>query len=159
MKILNTLSTALLIALFSSQVFADITLKTTAEIEVKQTDTSGKVKISRIPANTVIPGNEVIYTIKARNTGNQNADNVIVTNPVPVQMRYVDGSASGEGADITFSVDGGKSYAKPDKLTVKDKDGNSKPATASDYTNVRWIFNFALKPGQEAAVWFRAEVR
>ena len=159
MKTLNTLSTILLLAMFSSQVVADIKLKTIAEMEVKKTNAKGEVTIKREAVKTATPGTEVIYTIKARNTGKENANSVVVTNPIPKQMTYIDGSAFGAGTDITFSVDGGKNYAKPNKLTVKDKDGKDIPATASDYTTVRWIFNFALKPGQEAAVWYRAKVK
>jgi len=159
MKTLNTLSTVLLLAMFSGNVLADIKLKTVAEMEVKKTNAKGEVTIKREAVKTAVPGTEVIYTIKARNTGKQNANSVVVTNPVPKQMTYVDGSAFGAGTDITFSVNDGKRYAKPNKLTVKDKDGKEIPATANDYTNVRWTFNFTLKPGQEAAVWYRAKVK
>ena len=159
MKTLNTLSTVLLLAMFSGYAVADIKLKTIAEMEVKKTNAKGEVIIKREAVKTAVPGTEIIYTIKAKNTGNQNATSVVVTNPVPKQMIYVDGSAFGAGTDITFSVDGGKKYAKPNKLTVKDKDGKDVPATAKDYTNVRWTFTFALKPGQEAPVWYRARVK
>ena len=159
MKTFNTLSTVLVLTMFSSLALADIKLKTVAEIEVKKTNARGEVTIKREPVKTAVPGTEVIYTIKARNTGNQGANSIVVTNPIPKQMIYVDGSAFGAGTDVTFSVDDGKNYAKPDKLTVKDKDGNTIPATANDYTNVRWTLNFTLEPGQEAAVWYRAKVK
>lgn len=159
MKTLKTLSAVLLLALFSSHVVADIKLKTIAETEVKKTNANGEVTIQRESVKTAVPGTEVIYTIKAHNTGKQNASSVVVTNPIPRQMTYVEGSAFGSGTDVTFSVDGGKTYAKPDKLTVKDNDGKDQPATAKDYTNVRWTFNFTLEPGKEAAVWYRAKVK
>lgn len=159
MKTLNTLSTVLILAMFSGHVVADIKLKTVAEVEVKHTNARGEVTIKREAVKTAVPGTEIIYTIKARNTGKQDANSVVVTNPVPKQMSYVEGSAFGSGTDITFSVDGGKTYAKPNKLTVKDKDGKNIPATANDYTTVRWTFNFALEPGKEAAVWYRAKVK
>ena len=92
MKILNLISTALLLMMFSSQVFADIKLKTVAEIEIKKTSAKGEVTIKREPVKTAVPGTEVIYTIKARNTGKQDANSVVVTNPVPKQMTYVDAS-------------------------------------------------------------------
>lgn len=159
MKKLNILTTVLLLTMFSSHVIADIKLKTIAETEVKQVNAKGEVTIKRAAVKTAVPGTEVIYTIKARNTGKQNASSVVVTNPIPKQMTYVEGSAFGSGTNITFSVDDGKKYAKPGNLTVKDKNGKDVPATAKDYTNVRWTFNFALEPGKEAAVWYRARVK
>ena len=159
MKALIKLSTLLILTAFSSQVMAQIEVKTVAEIEVTEIDKQGKKIIKRAAPTTVVPGTEVIYTITAKNTGNEPADNIVVTNPVPKETVYVDGSAFGAGTNITFSVDGGKSYANAEKLTVKDKAGKVRAATADDYTHVRWTFQFNLQPGQEAPVWYRARVK
>ena len=159
MKTLIKLSTLLILAMFSSQVMAQIELKTVAEVEVTEIDKQGKKIVKRTAPTNVVPGTEVIYTITAKNTGNEPADNIVVTNPVPKETVYVDGSAFGAGTNITFSVDGGKSYAKAGKLTVKDKAGKDRAATAKDYTHVRWTFQFNLQPGQEAPVWYRARVK
>ena len=159
MKALIKLSTLLILAMFSVQAMAQIEVKTVAEIEVTEIDKQGKKVVKRKPAATVVPGTEVIYTITAKNTGNEPADNIVVTNPVPKETVYVDGSSFGAGTIITFSVDGGKSYAKAEKLTVKDKAGKPLAATAEDYTHVRWTFQFNLQPGQEAPVWYRARVK
>ena len=159
MKSLIKLSTLLILAMFSVQAMAQIEVKTVAEIEVTETDKQGKKIVKRVAPTSVVPGTEVIYTITAKNTGTEPADNIVVTNPVPKETVYVDGSAFGAGANITFSVDGGKSYAKAETLTVKDKAGKPRPATAKDYTHVRWTFQFNLQPGQEAPVWYRARVK
>ena len=159
MKTLIKLSTLLILTAFSSQVLAQIEVKTVAEIEVTEIDKQGKKTVKRTAATNVIPGTEVIYTITAKNTGNEPADNIVVTNPVPKQTVYVDGSAFGAGTNITYSVDGGKSYDKAEKLTVKDKAGKPRAATAKDYTHVRWTFQFNLQPGQEAPVWYRVRVK
>jgi len=159
MKTLIKLSALLILAMFSSQSMAQIEVKTVAEIEVTEIDKQGKKVVRRTAATSVVPGTEVIYTITAKNTGAEPADNIVVTNPVPKETVYVDDSAFGAGTNITFSVDGGKSYAKAEKLTVKDKAGKSRAATAKDYTHVRWTFQFNLQPGQEAPVWYRARVK
>lgn len=159
MKTTIKISTLLILAAFSSQALAQIEVKTVAEIEVTEIDKQGKKTVKRVPPSKVVPGTEVIYTITAKNTGNEPADNIVVTNPVPKETVYVDGSAFGAGTNITFSVDGGKSYAEAEKLTVKDQAGKPRAATAKDYTHVRWTFQFNLQPGQEAPVWYRVRVK
>ena len=159
MKALIKLSALLILTAFSSQAMAQIDVKTIAEIEVMEIDKQGKKIVKRTAPTNVVPGTEVIYTITAKNTGNEPADNIVVTNPVPKETVYVDGSAFGAGTNITYSVDGGKSYDKAEKLTVKDKAGKPRAATAKDYTHVRWTFQFNLQPGQEAPVWYRVRVK
>lgn len=159
MKTLLKISSVFLLTFFAGQAIAAIELKTKAEIEITVIDDKGKKKIKRTPASRVIPGTEVIYTITATNTGKQAAAKINVKDPVPKDMLYIDGSASGKNTLITFSVDGGKTYAKAKKLFVKDSDGKSVRATAKDYTDIRWAFQFVLKPKQSASVWFKAKVK
>lgn len=159
MKTLIKLSTLLILAMFSAHAMAQIEVKTVAEIEVTEINDKGEKIVKRTAATNVVPGTEVIYTITAKNTGTEPADNIVVTNPVPDQTVYVDGSAFGAGTNITFSVDGGKSYDKAQNLKVKDKAGQSHNAKAEDYTHVRWALQFNLQPGQEAPVWYRVRVK
>lgn len=159
MKRLITISASLLLAVFSSQLMAQIEVTTVAETEVTETDAQGNRTIKRTAAVSVIPGTEVIYTITAKNTGTEAASNIVVKNPVPANTVYVDGSAFGADTVITFSVDGGKSYDSASKLTVKDASGNTRAATAEDYTHVRWSLQVELKPDQQADVWYRARVK
>jgi uncharacterized repeat protein (TIGR01451 family) len=159
MKALITLSTALMLSLASNHALADIELTTISELEITEVNAQGVKTVKRVPAKTVVPGSIVVYTITAKNTGAQPADNVVVTNPIPQQMRYIDGSATGAGTDITFSVDGGKKYAQPEKLNVKDATGKPRPATPEDYTHVRWTFTSSLQAGQATPVSYRAQVK
>jgi uncharacterized repeat protein (TIGR01451 family) len=159
MKLLINISAGLLLAVFSSQLMAQIEVTTIAETEVTETDAQGNETVKRTAAVSVIPGTEVIYTITAKNTGNEPASNIVVNNPVPANTAYVDGSAFGADTVITFSVDGGKSYGKASALTVRDADGNSRAARAEDYTHVRWTLQVELQPGQQAEVWYRARVK
>ena len=112
MKFLITISSALLFlaSVASVHAAADIRLKAVAEIEVPVVNDKGETEVRRMPATKVVPGTEVIYTITVSNLGDQSADNVVVTDPIPENTTYVDRSAFGSGTEITFSVDGGKSY-------------------------------------------------
>ena len=103
----------------------------------------------------VVPGDELVYTIYFKNVGKDPAADIVITDDIPKHTYYKDGTAFGSGTEITFSVNGGKSYAKPAKLTVKGKDGKRRRATAKDYNSIRWIFKPRLAPGKQGVVHFR----
>ena len=159
MKTLISMTTAFLLALMSSPVVAQIEVLTTAEIEIVEVNPDGSQTVTLKPASRVVPGTEVIYTITARNAGSEPADSVVVTNPVPAHTRYVEDSAAGANSDITFSVDGGKTWGRADTLMVPDANGELRQAVADDYTHVRWTLKSSLAPDQQAPVWYRARVR
>lgn len=133
-----------------------IELTMVAEQEITVINAQGEKEVKRVPAARVVPGNEVVYTIFYRNVGEEMADNVVITNPVPEHMMYKDGSADGKGTSITFSVDGGKTYDVPANLKVRDAEGEERPAKATDYTHVRWTLNESLAPEAQGLVSFRA---
>ncbi|MDH5469488.1 MAG: hypothetical protein OEY45_11830 [Gammaproteobacteria bacterium] len=159
MKIPAKMRIALLLVVSSGPVMAQVEISTTAEIEIVEVQADGREVVRLERPGRVIPGTEVIYTITAKNTGAQPADSVVVTNPVPLQTRYVDGSASGANTDITFSVDGGQSWGVAQSLTVIDANGEERAATADDYTHVRWTLQSGLAPDQQVPVWYRAQVK
>jgi uncharacterized repeat protein (TIGR01451 family) len=136
-----------------------IVLKSVAETEVEAKNAHGGVEKKRVPLTKAPPGAEVIYTTTFTNQGAKPAGNVVVTNPVPANTSYVGGSARGENTVITFSVDGGKSYAAPDALTLRTTDGRERPALPSDYTHVRWVYKGDLPPGKTGAAEFRVVVK
>ena len=159
MKALIHISTLLLLAAFGNPAAAAIQLTTTAETEVTETNSEDAEITKRVPAAEVVPGSEVIYTITAHNTGPEPAGDVVITNPIPEQTVYVEGSAYGAGARITFSVDGGETWDEPEALTVTDQNGNTRPAAPEDYTHIRWVLEFELEPGKKAPVWYRVRVK
>ena len=112
-----------------------------------------------IPADRVVPGDRVIYTLEVRNTGATALDAPTVTHPVPEHMRYVADSAVGPGAEVSYSVDGGRSFERAENLTVQGPDGRLRPAVAADYTDIRWQLKNSLKANSVAFVRFRALVK
>jgi uncharacterized repeat protein (TIGR01451 family) len=139
----------------------DIVVTSVAEVEVKERTAQGAVETKRVEVSKakVAPGDIVIFTTRYVNKGKQAATGVVVTNPVPEHMTYVDGSAEGKGTAIDFSVDGGKRYAAPEKLQVTSKDGKVRPALGEDYTHIRWTVNGALAPGAGGSVSFRGRIK
>lgn len=137
----------------------EVVQKAEREIEVLEKG----VKVKKIaPVDKITPGDEVVYTLTYTNKAGKPATDVAITNPVPKHTRYKDGSAAGEGSVITFSVDGGKTFAPADKLfvAIKDKTGKeiNRPAVAQDYTHIRWVVKQTLAPGQSGSVRFHAVI-
>ena len=139
-----------------SQTKGHIQLQSVVEVEQQIMNAEGKMEIKKVPAEKVIPGTEVIFTQRYKNISKETAESAVITNPVPEHMIYRDGSAQGEGARVTFSVDNGQSYNIPAKLFVYDAAGRKFPARAKDYTHIRWTFTRSLPSGDTGEVSFRA---
>ncbi len=133
-----------------------IKLQSIAEMEKEVFNAEGKKEIQRVPAAKVMPGSEVIFTTSYENVSKENAEDAVITNPIPEHMIYTDGSAEGAGTRITFSMDNGKSYNIPTKLFFLDAAGRKFPARPKDYTHIRWAFTNPLPSGAKGIVSFRA---
>jgi len=118
----------------------------------------GKKEVKLVPAEKVLPGDVVVFTNHYKNTGGKPAEDAVITNPISKHMTYIDGSAFGEGAIITFSFDKGKTFDTPGKL-IKTEKGKKRTSRADEYTHVRWTFTAPLPPGKEGDVGFRARLK
>jgi uncharacterized repeat protein (TIGR01451 family) len=133
-------------------------VRAVAEIESKSTE-AGREVVKLIPADRVVPGDRVIYTLEVRNTGAAALDAPIVIHPVPEHMRYVADTAVGPAAEVSYSVDGGRSFDRAANLKVLGTDGLPRLAVAADYTHIRWQLKNSLKGNSIAFVRFRAVVK
>ncbi len=134
-----------------------IKIKSTVNV-LKTVVVDGKKVQKILPATKVLPNTMLLYTNTFTNISDVPADNIKLINPIPKHTLYQTGSAHGKNTDITFSVDGGKHWAKPEALTVLDKDGNAIPATAKDYTHIRWIYMKNLAPAEQQNVTFKSKL-
>ncbi|MFK8031030.1 MAG: hypothetical protein AB8G18_12415 [Gammaproteobacteria bacterium] len=149
---------ALPLLLVGTAVFAQsqpITVNTVAEKEERYTDEKGVERSRLVPVATVIPGDQVVYTITFANRGTQAADGIKIVDPVPDAMRYVADSAFGPGTTISFSADDGKTFSSADSVTVSDG-GSQRAATTNEFTHIQWVFNSPLEPGAQAYAQFKA---
>jgi uncharacterized repeat protein (TIGR01451 family) len=135
-----------------------IELDTVAEMEKEVINSKGKKERRRGPVTTAVPGDVVIYTLYYTNKGQEPADNVVIIDPIPEHMVYVQGSASGADTVITFSMDKGETYNLPEKLTITSANGFVRPARPSEYTHIRWTRQTSLPAGQKGQVSFRARL-
>jgi uncharacterized repeat protein (TIGR01451 family) len=108
-------------------------------------------------ADTVVPGDVVVYTTTVENISDEGAENVVVINPVPEHLSYVSDSAFGPGMLIEFSVDGGVNYGPADALTV-DEEGETRAATADDFTHIRFVMQGDLAVGAQGIARFKARL-
>ncbi len=134
-----------------------IELQTLAQTEEQYTDEQGKAAKRLVPADKIVPGDEVIWTITAKNVCDTAADNIVIANPVPEHMSYVANSAMGVGTTITYSLDGQK-FATTGELTVKADDGSQRPARADEIRAIRWTYTSPFSKGATAFVRYRATV-
>lgn len=155
-----TLLALLLPAAALAEQKGSVQLLSIAEVEIKVKNAEGIDEIKRVPAasTNVAPGDIVIFTNNYINNGDKPADSVVITNPVPTHMTYVDGSAIGETARIEFSLDKGKSYGAPESLIFNDGK-KERPARPDDYTHVRWTLEKSVPPAGSGNVAFRAKVK
>jgi uncharacterized repeat protein (TIGR01451 family) len=136
------------------------------EVSVSQlkevVETQGGVQTVRlVPATEAKPGDVVQYVLAYVNRGDQAARDAVIDDPIPKGTTYLASTAAGEGAEITFSNDGGKTYAPAVKLTYELKLPNGtvekRVANPSDYTHVRWTLK-SVAPGAGGTVSFKVKV-
>jgi uncharacterized repeat protein (TIGR01451 family) len=136
-----------------------IVLKSVAESEVDLRNAQGVVEKKRVPLTKALPGAVVIYTTTFTNQGAKPAANVVITNPVPENTTYVADSAFGDHAEITYSIDGGKTFNTPSRLITRTADGRERAALPGDYTHIRWAYLSQLPPGDTGTAGFRVLVK
>ena len=135
-----------------------ISIKAIAEVE-HSSQSQGRETTKLIPADRVVSGDTVIYTLEVRNTAATTVPRPIVTYAVPEHMTYMPESAVGPGTEVTYSIDAGRSFDVPENLRVQDPGGQARAATAADYTHIRWQLKNALKGNSVAFVRFRARMK
>jgi uncharacterized repeat protein (TIGR01451 family) len=132
-----------------------VAIRAIAEVEVRMGEQGRPTLVS---ADRVVSGDQIIYTLEVRNTAASTVHAPTVTYAIPTHMRYVADSAVGPGAEVSFSVDGGRSFASPENLEIQTANG-LRAAAAADYTHIRWQLANDLKANSVAFVRFRALVK
>jgi uncharacterized repeat protein (TIGR01451 family) len=159
-KFLKTFLVVALLLPMAAWAAPQVNLSMTAEKDVV-VEENGKKITKRIPVTTATPGDVVIYSVLFANVGDETATNVVVSNPIPEGTAYLPGTAS-EPGEVTFSIDGGKSYNTPAllKREVINPDGSKELRVASpeEYTDIRWQIP-AIAAGGSGKVIYQVQVK
>ena len=119
-----------------------------------------KVKWESIDDGAVVnPGDIIRYTVSSENAGQDAANNLVITQPIPSQMIYEVGTATSKNqAEVVYSIDNGETFVAEPTITITTEEGEKieQPAPAETYTHVRWKFG-SLSP--EAGITAMYEVR
>ena len=151
--------TMLVPAAAAAQDGALVKLKSEVLKEVEAVDETGTTVVRLVPVTNAVPGELLTFTISYTNEGDEEATDIVLTNPVPENMVYEGESAAGEESRISYSVDGGVTYGVPDSLSVTGDDVKKRQAVPSDYTHVRWQLIDPVPPGGSGTVSFKASVK
>jgi uncharacterized repeat protein (TIGR01451 family) len=120
---------------------------------------SGPAAVQITAATVASHADQLIVSVKFANTSDAVVDSVRITSPVPADVQYVPGSASGPGSEVLFSIDNGRTFGRPDELRVAGPNGGARAASAADYTHVRWVLHAPLDAGATGVARFRAVPR
>jgi uncharacterized repeat protein (TIGR01451 family) len=133
----------------------------TAEKEVTVVK-NGQKLTKKVVASKINPDDVIFYTLNYINSGDEAATAVVLDDPIPLGTVYLPGSAFGAGTEITFSIDGGKTFKKPSLLTYEVKLPNGKTeqrsASPEEYTQIRWLIN-KIDAGVRGTVGFQVRIK
>lgn len=121
---------------------------------------SGDADDSELATDTApVHADQLVVSVRFKNSSGHILDSIRITSPIPADLSYVSDSASGPGADVLFSVDNGRSFGRPEELTLQATDGGVRTADSADYTHVRWVLRASLDAGASGVARFRAVPR
>lgn len=130
-----------------------ITLTATSDTEPRATDAALDTAIVARPAITLVktvsdataaPGAPLTYAVAYTSDGAVEAHAVVLVDPLPAEVAYIPGSATGPGTLIEFSHDGGATWDTSEAAPV---------------THIRWSLVAPLAPGDGGTVSFQASIR
>ncbi|MGP1374153.1 hypothetical protein [Almyronema epifaneia] len=142
----------------------EVRLTLSAEKQVLELDANGQEKISweQLEGQVKVqPGDVLRYTVDGANSGDLEATNLVITQPVPTQTTYIlDSAAGNNGAELTYSIDNGQTFVAEPMVEVTLADGTVElqPAPAEAYTHVKWDFADSLTAAETVKVTYEVTV-
>lgn len=157
-KIMAVLGLSLMLA---SGAFAqsNIVINSFAFVEKVKVE-NGKETKTLEKATSVVPGETVVFKNVVENKNTTAAKDIVVNNQIPKEILFVEAfSSEDKNTQFEYSVDG-TTFAKADKLMIKDKTtGAMRAARPEEYTNVRWIYTQAIPPKAQMEFNYRGTLK
>jgi uncharacterized repeat protein (TIGR01451 family) len=109
---------------------------------------------------SVRPGDIITWRMTVSNQGGARVHGIRADGLVPSGTRFESGSAQG-GSAVRYSVDGGRTYSPRPTVRVTGPDGVTREvdAPADSYTNVLFVWESYLSPGEVQTATYRTVVR
>lgn len=169
-----TLVSTLGLLLPGASAVAEVSLQTVVNKVETTLDEDGRVRRELLPADAVLPGEELRYGITFTNNGETvvEAERIVITNPIPDGTEYLPGSAGGDWTLVEYSSDGetfdtvdaaapAENGAPADAVAPADAAGDAAtaPAGAGMVSSLRWTYRRDLPPGGSGQVFFHVRMR
>jgi uncharacterized repeat protein (TIGR01451 family) len=155
-QVITSLLGAILVVLgVSAQAATPLQLSSDVFVERQIVRADGSRTVVLEKPNLVLPGDNLVFVVKYRNTGTATASNFVVTNPLPAAVEF---NGTSDGLEVV-SIDGGGNWGILSALRVKQADGTVRPAQRSDVTHIKWNLNQPLTAGAEGKLIFRGIVK
>ncbi|MCA1628942.1 MAG: hypothetical protein LC785_02915 [Acidobacteria bacterium] len=122
----------------------------------------GEDSVALDKAGSVHPGEVLDWKITSANEGDGAARQYKTVGHVPQGTSFVAGSATAEyGAEVSYSIDNGKSFAAQPTVEEKQADGTVKrvPAPVSMYTEVRYEWADPLAASSTLTANYKVRVK
>ncbi len=147
------IATTIALAAPSQAFAAPIELSSAIFVEKTETAADGTVSVTLIPAERVVPGDRLRFVISYANPSDEDADDFVITNPIPSSIAYL-----GAEGPVEVSVDG-ETWGQLSDFSVANEDGSARPAQPADVTHIRWAFQDAIPARTSGEVLYRGELR
>ena len=138
---------------------AALSASQTVETEKVVVAADGTETLIRTAAEAVKPGDRVVYSLNVDNDGFEPVTYLVLTMPVPSEIKFIEGSEAKTGSVVTFSVDGGDSFMPRDALTVVTINGESRVADTSDISHIRWRVAGPIAAGETDVLSFKGVLK
>jgi len=157
------------VALIGGAAFAQRQLKAAAnagrpevKVELAGSVERGGARLSLDKVEHVKPGEILDWRIVSSNEGTGAARDYKAVGHIPAGTTLIAGSAAGEsGSQVTYSIDGGKTFSTQPVVEERQADGTVKRVAApvSMYTEVRYEWSDAFAPGGKLSASYKVRVK
>jgi uncharacterized repeat protein (TIGR01451 family) len=157
------------VALVGGAAFAQRQLKAAAnagrpevKVELAGSVERGGARLSLDKVEHVKPGEILDWQIVSSNEGTGAARDYKAVGHIPAGTTLIAGSAAAEsGSQVTYSIDGGKTFSTQPVVEERRADGTVKrvPAPVSMYTEVRYEWSDAFAPGGKLSASYKVRVK
>ncbi len=140
-----------------------VSIAVSVEREITRTQPDGTQVVETEPVEEAVPGDVLVYTLSAHNSGATAAHGVRLQDPIPTGTALVlDSVGNADGVRVDASLDSGDSwqpFPARVRLTADDGQVQDVPAPPEAYTSLRWVLLEPLFPGETRDVRFKVQIR